>query len=56
MQAPIRRWVLAGSSKEKRDYFTLTYLQELSRRNGHMEDERALRMGRASRRGKRRRR
>ncbi len=46
-------------NKEKRDYYTLTYLQMRNRENGYMKNETNLRMGRASgpaprRRGKRR--
>ena len=43
-------------NKEKRDYFTLTYLQDFNRKNGYMKNENVLRMGRASRRVRRRRR
>ena len=43
-------------NKEKRDYYTLTYLQDYNRKNGYMKNENVLRMGRASRRTKRRRR
>ena len=43
-------------NKEKRDYYTLSYLQDYNRKNGYMKNESVLRMGRAARRARRRRR
>ena len=38
------------SNREKRDYYTLTALQDRNRKNGYMKNEANIRMGRAARR------
>ena len=35
-------------NKEKRDYYTLTYLQDFNKKSGYMKNEANLRLGRAS--------
>ena len=46
----------APCNEEKRDFFTLTCLQNFNRKNGYVKSEANRRLGRAARRSKRRRR
>ena len=41
-------------NKEKRDYYTLTYLQDFNRKNGYMKNENVLQLGRAPKRSRQR--
>lgn len=43
-------------NREKRDYYTLTALQDRNRKNGYMKNEANLELGRAPKRSRRRRR